>query len=67
MSTVSNPSFGDLAREASLQPQEKLFAKQKGNKSLSIGIPKETTFQEHRVPLSPMAVQFFANRDILLK
>lgn len=26
MGTLSNPSFGDLAREASLQPQEKLFA-----------------------------------------
>lgn len=67
MSTVSNPSFGDLAREASLQPQEKLFAKQKGNKSLSIGIPKETTFQEHRVPLSPMAVQLLCKQGHSVK
>ena len=41
MGTLSNPSFGDLAREASLQPQEKLFAIKKNNNSLSIGIPKE--------------------------
>jgi alanine dehydrogenase len=57
MGNVSNPSFGDLAREASLQPQEKLLALKKKQDSLSIGIPKETIFQEHRVPLSPMAVQ----------
>jgi alanine dehydrogenase len=50
MGSVSNPSFGDLAREASLQPQEKLLTLGKKNKSLSIGIPKETIFQEHRVP-----------------
>jgi alanine dehydrogenase len=62
MGSVSNPSFGDLAREASLQPQEKLLAIGKHNKSLSIGIPKETIFQEHRVPLSPMAVQLLVSQ-----
>ncbi len=62
MGSVSNPSFGDLAREASLQPQEKLLALGKDNKSLSIGIPKETIFQEHRVPLSPMAVQLLVSQ-----
>lgn len=57
MSSISNPSFGDLAREASLQPQEKLVPLSANNASFSIGIPKETTYQENRVPLSPMAVQ----------
>jgi len=46
MSTISNPSFGDLAKEASLQPQEKLLEIKKNGDSLSIGIPKETIFQE---------------------
>lgn len=57
MSQLSNPSFEELAKQATLLPQEKLLAIKKNNNSLSIGIPKETTFQEHRVPLSPMAVQ----------
>ncbi len=57
MSQISNPSFEELAKQASLLPQEKLLAIKKNKNSLSIGIPKETTFQEHRVPLSPMAVQ----------
>ncbi|NNJ56832.1 MAG: alanine dehydrogenase, partial [Bacteroidia bacterium] len=57
MSSVSNPSFEELAKQASLLPQEKLLAIKKNKNFLSIGIPKETTFQEHRVPLSPMAVQ----------
>ena len=29
--------------------------------SLSIGIPKEITFQENRVPLTPSAVQYFVS------
>lgn len=62
MGNVSNPSFGDLAREASLQPQEKLLAIKKKKDSLTIGIPKETIFQEHRVPLSPMAVQLLVQQ-----
>ena len=62
MGNVSNPSFGDLAREASLQPQEKLLALGKNKKALSIGVPKETIFQEHRVPLSPLAVQLLVSQ-----
>ncbi len=41
-------------------PQEKLLAIKNNKNTLSIGIPKESTFQEHRVPLSPMAVQLLA-------
>ena len=62
MSSVSNPSFGDLAREASLQPQEKLVRLSDTMKSISIGIPKEITYQENRVPLSPMAVQLLVDQ-----
>lgn len=62
MSSVSNPSFGDLAREASLQPQEKLVRVSDTMNSLSIGIPKEITYQENRVPLSPMAVQLLVDQ-----
>ncbi len=62
MSSVSNPSFGDLAREASLQPQEKLVRVSDAMNSLSIGIPKEISYQENRVPLSPMAVQLLVDQ-----
>jgi alanine dehydrogenase len=62
MSSVSNPSFGDLAREASLQPQEKLVRVSDSMNSLSIGIPKEISYQENRVPLSPMAVQLLVDQ-----
>ena len=67
MSSVSNPSFGDLAREASLQPQEKLVRLTDSMKALSIGIPKETTYQENRVPLSPMAVQLLVQQGHLIQ
>lgn len=67
MSSVSNPSFGDLAREASLQPQEKLVRISNAMNSLSIGIPKEITYQENRVPLSPMAVQLLVDQGHLIQ
>lgn len=62
MGNISNPSFGKLAKEASLQPQEKLLSIKEKKDSLSIGIPKETIFQEHRVPLTPMAVQLLVHQ-----
>lgn len=67
MSSVSNPSFEELAKQASLLPQEKLLAIKKNKNVLSIGIPKETTFQEHRVPLSPMAVQLLTQNGHSVK
>ena len=67
MSSVSNPSFEDLAKQASLLPQEKLLAIKKNKNLLSIGIPKETTYQEHRVPLSPMAVQLLTQNGHTVK
>lgn len=45
-----------LAREAALQPLEKMQEVGSGKKQLVIGIPKETSFQEHRIALVPQAV-----------
>ncbi|MFY0643359.1 MAG: alanine dehydrogenase [Bacteroidia bacterium] len=67
MSQLSNPSFEELAKQASLLPQEKLLAKKKNQNSLSIGIPKESSFQEHRIPLSPMAVQMLVQNGQSIK
>jgi alanine dehydrogenase len=50
-------SFERLAQEASLQTQEMALALKKNNASLEIGIPKEITYQEKRIPLTPLSVQ----------
>jgi alanine dehydrogenase len=57
MSQTSYNPFSELAKEAELQTQEKLQSLKKKNHGLQIGIPKETTYQENRVPLSPLSVQ----------
>lgn len=45
-----------LAQQGVLLPQESLLEVGKLRKDLFIGIPKETSFQEHRIPLVPDAV-----------
>lgn len=58
--TAYNP-FKELAKEAELQTQEKLQALEKKHHGLQIGIPRETTYQENRVPLSPLSVQLLVH------
>jgi len=45
-----------LAQEGILQPKEALLSKERKKGSLTIGIPKENTFQENRIPLTPLSV-----------
>ncbi len=45
-----------LAKEAALMPQEELLAVSKRHSRLTIGIPRETYFQERRVALVPESV-----------
>lgn len=45
-----------LAQEAALLPKEEMLEVGKRNERLTIGIPKETSFQEKRVALVPEAV-----------
>lgn len=54
-------TFNDLANVAAMQPLEQLAPLKKNNLRLSIGIPREITSQENRVPLSPSAVEFLVN------
>lgn len=56
---ISSFSADSLASQAETQPLA-IKEKKKGF-SLSLGIPKETTFQENRVPLTPSAVQYFTS------
>ncbi len=51
-----------LARSAvKMLPQEKMLQVEKKKSSLFIGIPKETSLQERRVPLVPQDVELLVN------
>ena len=51
-----------LAQEAALLPQEEMLEVGRQRKQLTIGIPKETSFQEKRVALVPEAVAMLTAR-----
>lgn len=61
MADTSKSPFHQLAKEATMQPQEQLLELKKGDEKLYIGIPKEITYQENRVPLTPAAVELLIN------
>ncbi len=56
MGDITHNPFSDLAKEVELRTQEKLLPIAKKKHGLQLGIPKETTYQENRVPLSPLSV-----------
>jgi alanine dehydrogenase len=63
-------TFKDIAKEAyAMHPLEMAAPIEKNNTKLFIGIPRETTAQENRVPLSPSAVEFLVNNghDIMVE
>ncbi|MCB0735982.1 MAG: alanine dehydrogenase [Bacteroidetes bacterium] len=53
--------FKEIAKKAVLQPQEKLAEVKSRTGGLKIGIPKERTFQEKRIGLSPQAVHLLVS------
>src|SRR5258706_188692 len=50
-----------IAASAMLQPQESLLEVKKQQQHLFIGIPRETSFQENRIPLIPETVALLVN------
>lgn len=50
-----------LSQQATLMPKEQLFAIKNADKRLFIGIPKETSFQENRVGLTPSGAEVLTN------
>ena len=58
---TSKEALKSLQQEFGL-PQEEMLEVRKKKSSLYIGIPKETSFQENRVPLTPDAVQLLVAR-----
>jgi alanine dehydrogenase len=57
----SGKAMQALAKEAMLMPQEEMLEVGRKKKSLYIGIPKETSYQETRVALTPQAVEMLVN------
>lgn len=61
MPGLSNEPLQELARQATLQAKEQLILKEQAHKGLNIGIPREITYQENRIPLSPLSVELLVN------
>lgn len=60
MSETRKPGMSSLT-SSMLLPQEQMVAVSKKQQQLFIGIPKETSFQENRIPLIPDAVAQLVN------
>ena len=56
MAKVMMSGFSEIAKQAMLQPQEALEEIKSKKNNLYIGIPKETSFQENRIALTPLSV-----------
>ncbi len=56
MSSGLYSGFSDVARQAMMQPQESMLEVKSKKNSLQIGIPREISFQENRIALTPLSV-----------
>jgi alanine dehydrogenase len=61
MSSELYSGFSDVAKQAMMQPQESMLEVKNKKNKLYIGIPKEISFQENRVPLTPLSVALLIN------
>ncbi len=61
MSSGKYSGFSDIAKQAMMQPQESMLEVKSKKNKLYIGIPKEVSFQENRVPLTPLSVALLVN------
>ena len=53
--------LSEVAQQAMMQPQESLEGLKQKKNSLYIGIPKETSYQENRIALTPLSVALLVN------
>jgi alanine dehydrogenase len=69
MSSGKYSGFSDIAKQALMQPQESMLEVKNQKKRLYIGIPKEISFQENRVALTPLSVALLVNNghEIMLE
>src|ERR1700750_553721 len=61
MSSGKYSGFSDVAKHAMMQPQESALEVKTRKNKLYIGIPKEVSFQENRIPLTPLSVALLIN------
>jgi len=61
MSSGKLSGFSDIAKQAMMQPQESMLEVKNKKNTLYIGIPKEVSFQENRIPLTPLSVALLVN------
>jgi len=61
MSQGKLSGFSDIAKQAMMQPQESMLEVKNKKNKLYIGIPKEVSFQENRIPLTPLSVALLIN------
>ncbi|WP_461449181.1 alanine dehydrogenase [Mucilaginibacter sp.] len=61
MSSGKYSGFSDVAKQAMMQPQESMLEVKAQKNQLYIGIPKEVSFQENRIPLTPLSVALLIN------
>ncbi|MDB4900983.1 MAG: ald [Mucilaginibacter sp.] len=61
MSSGKYSGFSDVAKQAMMQPQESMLEVKNKKNKLYIGIPKEISFQENRIPLTPLSVALLIN------
>ncbi len=61
MSSGKYSGFSDVAKQAMMQPQESMLEVKSKKNKLYIGIPKEISFQENRIPLTPLSVALLVN------
>jgi alanine dehydrogenase len=61
MSSGKYSGFSDVAKQAMMQPQESMLEVKAKKNQLYIGIPKEVSFQENRIPLTPLSVALLIN------
>ncbi|MFA9219829.1 MAG: alanine dehydrogenase [Sediminibacterium sp.] len=59
---LSKKHYHSIAHETALAPQEEMLHVGKNMQRLTIGIPKETSFQERRVALAPESVALLVSR-----
>jgi alanine dehydrogenase len=61
MATGLREGMAAIAQKGLLQPKETLSETKQKNNSLYIGIPKEISFQENRIALTPLSVALLIN------
>ncbi|MGI4751046.1 MAG: alanine dehydrogenase [Janthinobacterium lividum] len=61
MNSGNLSGFSDIAKQAMMQPQESMLEVRNKKNKLYIGIPKETSFQENRIAITPLSVATLVN------